>query len=317
MALSKSSRNNAKTASRAAFCAVIASFGAASVFSGDALAQIRPKKTPAKPQGQAASQGQGQVQGWSVRTGGGFLYTPAYLGADEYQSALLPDLNITIGDRFFASVQEGIGYRVINDSQFSAGPIARPAFGRPEDGGNPFRIAGDRSDDLRGLGEINTGLELGGFAKYRFGRGVGGRAGSFRADAEVRQAVGGHEGLVADVRLSYANMTTAFKKPVLFNVGPQATFADGVFMNAFFGVDAGQSAASGLDVYDAPGGRVSYGARASAVALLTPRISSTFLVGYDRIGDNAGDGPLIRERGTRDQFISGVFLSYTFGRPNR
>jgi len=245
------------------------------------------------------------ADGWSLRTGGGLLFTPAYLGADDYQLAALPDIKIAYGDRFFASVQDGIGYRVIKAGGLSLGPIARPGFGRPESGANPFRIAGPRTDDLRGLGEIASTVEFGGFARYT--------AGAFSAQIEGRQAVSGHDGFVGDVDLSYTTVTRALGKTAIVSVGPSARFGDAVHNGAFFGVDAAQSAASGLPVYNPDGGLVSYGLGATSVVMLNRRVAATFLASYTRVAGEAADAPLVTERGTRNQFVSGIFLSYTWG----
>ena len=37
------------------------------------------------------------------------------------------------------------------------------------------------------------------------------------------------------------------------------------------------------------------------------------LSGDDRLGGDAADAPLVTQRGTRNQFVTGLFLSYTWG----
>lgn len=263
--------------------------------------QTAPQQTA---QAAAAQRRMPPQPSWTLRTGAGVLLTPAFLGADEYQVGLFPDVKLTIGQRFFASVQDGIGYRLIKTPNFSAGPLARPNFGRPENGENPFRLAGDVSDDLIGLGEIESTFEFGGFAQYRSGK--------YSVLGEVRQAVSGHEGLAASLRATYGNQTMAFKKPFIYSVGPNLTFGDGTFTNAFFGVTQTQSTASGLPVYDAGGGLVSAGANASGTLLLNRNVSMTLLASYNRLTGDVADAPLVAERGARDQFVTGVFLSYTW-----
>lgn len=109
-----------------------------------------------------AAQAPEKAQGWSFTVGAGLVYAPAYVGADNYQLNALPNITINYADRFFASVKDGVGYDVINRSGWRIGPIARYKFGRKEDQDNPFRIAGEKSNDLRGLGDIDGTLELGG-----------------------------------------------------------------------------------------------------------------------------------------------------------
>ena len=61
--------------------------------------------------------------GWGLIVGAGALHSPTYEGDDESRLSILPNIQVSYGDRFFASVQEGIGYRVIKDPGIEAGPI--------------------------------------------------------------------------------------------------------------------------------------------------------------------------------------------------
>jgi outer membrane protein len=124
--------------------------------------------------------------GWGLIVGAGALHSPTYEGDDESRLSILPNIQVSYGDRFFASVQEGIGYRVIKDPGIEAGPIMRVKFSRDEDGDQAFAINGDDTTDLIGLGDVDTSIELGGFLAYEIG--------PVTFSAEARQAVTGHEG---------------------------------------------------------------------------------------------------------------------------
>ncbi len=73
-------------------------------------------------------------EGWRVNVGAGGLYAPSYDGDDDYRLSVLPSIQINYGDTFFASVENGVGYRWINGETFRAGPIARVQLSRKEDG---------------------------------------------------------------------------------------------------------------------------------------------------------------------------------------
>ena len=107
--------------------------------------------------------------GWSLTIGAGTLHAPAYEGDDETRLSLLPNIQVAYGDRFFASVQEGVGYKLVNDGDLVAGPIARIRFSRDEDGDQPFAVSGEDTRDLAGLGDVGASVELGGFLNYRAG----------------------------------------------------------------------------------------------------------------------------------------------------
>ena len=65
------------------------------------------------------------------------------------------------------------------------------------------------------------------------------------------------------------------------------------------GVDAGQSAASGLDEFDANGGVLSYGVGSSVVVPFNDRISAVSFARYQRLVGDAADSSLVEDRGLR------------------
>ena len=125
-------------------------------------------------------------EGWGLTLGAGALTAPTSEGDDSYRVSILPNIQVTYGDDFFASVQEGVGYRFINEDTLRVGPIGRLKFSRGEDGDQPFAVTGEDTTDLRGLGEVDTTFELGGFVEYEIG--------GVTLGAEARKAVSGHDG---------------------------------------------------------------------------------------------------------------------------
>ncbi len=242
--------------------------------------------------------------GWSVMVGAGSLISPTYEGDDDYRISVLPNVQVSYGDVFFASVQEGVGYRIINTDALRAGPIARIRFSRDEDGDQPFAVSGDDTNDLVGLGDVGTSIELGGFVDYELG--------DITLSAEVRQAASGHEGLVADIGARWSGRSMAFGPPVIWSIGPRVRLVDETFNAAYFGVTPTQSASSGLPVYNADGGLHSYGLGATAILPLDSdgRWTAVGFAGYDRLMDDAADSPLVQLRGDEGQATIGLFVSY-------
>lgn len=247
-----------------------------------------------------------QSDGWAVTVGAGTLYSPTYEGDDDYNLKLLPNVQLRYGNRFFASVQEGAGYNLVNNEKLRAGPIARVRFSRDESGDQTFAISGGETDDLRGLGDVDTSIELGGFVEYELG--------AMTLGAEVRQAVSGHDGLVADIGARWRGVSTAFGPPLIWSAGPRLRLVDDPYTAAYFGVTPGQAVASGLPEYEAGGGLHSYGVGATAILPLSRdgAWSAVFLAGYDKLSGDAADAPLVQLRGDEDQATFGVFVSYTF-----
>ena len=251
-----------------------------------------------------AAEAQSQGQTWSLTAGAAMIYAPAYLGANNYQLSAFPSLQLRYGDSFFASLEEGVGYNLVNGGGWKAGPIARYDFGRREDESSPFRIAGKRSGDLRGLGDVDGAVELGGFAGYS--------EGPWSAKAEVRHGVNGYAGVVGDLEAKYTARTSAFGSGLIISAGPRLKFAGSKYTTAYFGIDAGQSLRSGLSRYAPGGGILSYGAGGAVIAPLEDRLSLVVFAGYDRLADGAANSPLVKVKGTPNQAIMGVSLGYAF-----
>lgn len=252
----------------------------------------------------ATAQGRPVNNGWGLNLGAGGLVGPTYEGDDTYRLSLLPNIQVTYGDRFFGSVQEGVGYRLINSATLRAGPIGRIRFSRDADGNQAFATTGDDTTDLVGLGDVNTSIEIGGFVEYQIGQ--------VTLGAEARQAVNGHEGLVGDLNARWSGRTALIGPPIFWSIGPRAKLVDDSFNTAYFGVTSTQSGASGLPVFEAKGGLYSYGMGATAIMPLDRdnRWTAVVFAGYDRLTGDVANSPLVQLRGSEDQATVGLFVSY-------
>lgn len=248
--------------------------------------------------------GGNKQHGWNVSAGGGFIAAPSYLGDDEYQFMAVPNIRVTYDDKFFASIQDGAGYNIVNNENWRIGPLVRYDFGRDEDGDSTFRIGGEDTDDLRGLGDVDGTAELGAFIEYKMQ--------PLYAKVEILQGVGGHEGMTGTASLQYKGRTQLQQKAILYALGPKIKFADSNYHQAYFGVNADQSLASGLSKYDADSGLLSYGIGASVIMPITDQTSSVFFMSYERLGEEAANSSLVEQRGSEDQGMAGLFINYTF-----
>lgn len=242
---------------------------------------------------------------WNFTMEAGVLDAPAFVGSKDYQLIVFPNLKFEYKDKFFASVGEGVGYNVINSNGWRVGPIAKYAFQRQENGKNPFRVAGKASTALRGLGDVDATLELGGFVEYSYE--------PFTYKVELRQGVDGHEGMIGETSLNYTGSIDRFGPPIFYAFGPRATFADSNYNNAYFGITQTQSTNSGLSRYSADAGLVSYGVGGFVSLPVSDSVSVSAFGGYDRLGNQVADSPLIKQRGSENQFVSGLSVSYQFG----
>lgn len=238
---------------------------------------------------------------WSVSLGIASFSAPGWLGDDNYRTGLAPSLDVGYKGRVFASTTEGIGANLVRHGGWRAGPVLAYHPGRQEDGSEPFFVDDDDSTDLVGLGDVDATPEIGGFVEYA--------TGSFLANVAVRQGLDGHEGLVGEGALEWTGAASVGGAPFSFAVGPALVVGDADYVGAFFGIDAAQSAASGLSVHDAGGGLVSYGLHGSVVVPLTSRVSLIGFGAYDVLGEEPGDSPLVEAHGSDEQGLLGVSVA--------
>ena len=257
----------------------------------------------ATPMGVGLARGAPPAQGWTLSIGAAALFSPVWNGSRTMALSIVPDLRVNYNDTLFASIPDGLGWNAINADGWKAGPIAKIRFGRNENtGGSPFLLVGE-STALRGMGDVRVAGEVGGFAEKRFGA-----KRQWRARAELRKGFGGHRGVVGDVSMAYL----ARSGRTMISVGPRATFASANYLQTYFGVNDLQAQRTGLATYRADGGLVSYGLSAALIRPLGRRRAVTVFSQLDRLGGEAGQSSLIRERGQRTQFTLGVSYSVRF-----
>jgi outer membrane protein len=197
------------------------------------------------------------------------------------------------GDNFeFESQDDSFGVTLFETNGLSIGPV--------------IDFVGKRTPEKLGaaLPKVGMAVELGGFVQQQFGE-------NFRIHGEVRQAVSGHDGLVAQLG---ADVILRDGDEWLFSVGPRVKWAGGKYHDAYYSVTPADALATGLPVYDANGGIHSAGVLAGAEMQFTPQWGIATYAGYERVVGSAGDSPVVRQFGSRNQISAGAALTFTFGR---
>ncbi len=261
-------------------------FAAAAVFSllaRAALAQDAPAAAPPPD------------KGWRLDVGAGVLAYPVFPGARADRVQPIPSIELHYGERFFASIREGVGYNLVRWKGLKAGPVANFAFPRHE------------SDDraaLSGLGDVPFTLEAGGFVRYDLGQ-------IADAKVEVRKGVNGHNGLIVDAAIDL-NAPPLAGQRLFLSLGPRLSLYDQRYAQAYYGVTPLQAAQSGYAAFR-PGGGYQLGVAAAGVYLASPRIALTTFGQYGRLMGDIANAPIVRGRyGARDQFTAGGSVTYRF-----
>jgi outer membrane protein len=193
----------------------------------------------------------------------------------------------------FRGPRDGVGIGLVGDSTFQVGPVGKL------DGP---RLTKFDPPALQGLGDIPWALELGVFAEYW-------AVPWLRTRAEVRQGFGGHHGVVSDV---FVDAVIPVGARWTVSGGPRVTLVSTAANSRYFGIDAAQSAASGLPLFDAKGGVQSYGAGTQVRYFWTPQFATHVFLEYERLTGDAGGSPLVTQRGTPDQLTFGFGATTSF-----
>jgi outer membrane scaffolding protein for murein synthesis (MipA/OmpV family) len=238
----------------------------------------------------------------NIRLGVGPSISPHYEGDNNYDVSVIPAVSLRWRDIVevnnnevriiaFNKLYSGDAGNV-GGGNLRVGPTVSIDFGRDE----------DRSPDLRGLGNVDTSLELGAFIAYTEGR--------MRLRARARHdVIDGHGGGTLRLDAAYTVFQAA---PVALGVNVSSTWATGNYMRSYFGVSPAQSAASGLPVFDPGAGFKDVGAEVNANYIFASQWAIVANAGYKRLIGAAADSPLVRQRGSANQLAFQTFLVYSF-----
>ncbi|MGD9343170.1 MAG: MipA/OmpV family protein [Desulfuromonadales bacterium] len=225
---------------------------------------------------------------WSLTIGVSGGVSPDYEGSNDYESGFGPNFIVTWRDTIFYR-GNSLGVNIIRQKNLKAGLIAARSAKRKE----------DDNDKLEGLGDIDGGIEVGGFVSYKNK--------PWRFKAEARQEVdSGHEGALLELSVG---TDLPLAKPLVF-VELGTTLVDDDYMESFFSVDSQQSADSGLKKYNADAGIKDVNLSISAGYPLSDRWRIAAMVEYKRLLGDAADSPIVDDK---NQFVAGLGLTYRMG----
>ena len=228
------------------------------------------------------------------RVGAGAQIVPRFPGSNEVGPSPYPDFAIARGSEpfVFESPDEAFGFTVVRAGGVEFGPAIT------------FQGKRRRADMPVPMDEVGFSLETGGFAHLYVTPDI-------RVRAEARYGVTGHRGWVGSLGADYVIRDG---DKYVFSIGPRVNLSDRGYQMAYFGVNPGEAARTGLPAYRPRGGVHSAGAIAGALYSLGGRWGAVSYVRYDRLAGDAADSPFIKSYGSRDQVSGGIGLTYTFGK---
>ena len=231
---------------------------------------------------------------WTVTVGAGGEIKPDFEGSKRYMVGPVPIFSIhrAGSPERFHGPRDNAGIALFEYDGFFAGPVGKFVMARTASSDNT----------LKGLGDVNAAVELGGFAEYF-------PVDWFRTRVEVRQGFGGHHGVVADFS---GDFIVPLSERWTLSGGPRFTLENTAATAPYFGITPAQAMASGLPVFNAKGGAHSTGAGAQVRYQINPQWEVHSYVEYQHLLGAAAASPLVKQRGSPDGVTAGLGGSYSF-----
>ena len=236
---------------------------------------------------------------WDVTVGAGFRYGPAYESGRSYRGQPVPYLDaewydINGHERSFFSTEDGVGVDLLSTEHWKIGPYL---YWRPG------RRASD-SGALNGLDDSHNSLQAGAFVEYDPND-------CCDVFLKARRDVGGTD------HGSFVDLGGEINAPIapahwFAGVKLSTTWANKPGLQPLFGITPSQSARTDLPVYSPTHGFKDVELQPSVTYQFDDHWATQTFMTYERLLDTVTDSPLVRERGTADQFSAGLLLLYHF-----
>lgn len=225
---------------------------------------------------------------------GGVAYGPDYEGADDYELSLVPYIELSAFDGLASISLDGAEAFLPLGDDVAIGVGLSYDGGRDEDDNDALDGLGDIDDSVIGsisaiavLGETQFGLT--------FSHSLGGDVEGYIIDLTL-----GHEIEVIEDR---------FKIELKVDV----TWASQDHLDTYFGIDADQAEASGLDETDVDAGFKNAGVGITGNYYLTDWLGLGLGVEYQRLLGDAADSPIVADEGSPNQLSALAYVAVEFG----
>jgi len=231
---------------------------------------------------------------WYLTVGAAAITAPRYEGARKHLFSVEPMISFGRAgpEARFSSRNDNISIGFFDTGAFRAGATGKIVMPRDE---------GD-SPDLAGLDPVRFGAEVGGFVEVY-------PTDWLRLRGELRRGIRAHDGIVGDVA---ADAFIDVAPTVRISGGPRLSFATAEYFDAYYGVDAAESVASGLSVYEPGSGLRAVGAGGAVTWNATDKVTTSLFGEYSRLMGPAAASSLVNERGSRNQLMFGLSATYRF-----
>ncbi|HEY6241251.1 MAG TPA: MipA/OmpV family protein [Burkholderiales bacterium] len=233
---------------------------------------------------------------WRVSLGVGLDSVPKFPGADSQKLIVLPFVGATYGPFFFGAYPgtaslAGIGVNLYRDSHWRLAAALSAGLAERKESDDPR---------LQGLGDVNRTVSAGAAVAYT-------QDWFLLSASALTDILNRGQGTL--VHFNALGRYRFSERLTLFG-GPGLAWADGRYTQTFFGVNAQQSAASGLPEFETHPGLNSVRFALGASYRLTSRWNAGLFGSIARLEGDAASSPITESRLQR--FV-GAVVSYRFG----
>ena len=233
------------------------------------------------------------VQAADITFGLGAGAAPDYEGSDDYMPIPFGSFSVRWDNHMSIGFGgDGLRANLLPSPTFRAGPLMQFIFERD-----------DVEDEVvKKLKPVDHAFMAGGFVGFEWSR--------FRAGLEASaDMAGSNDGFLLKATSGYSLVRTS---TWMVSVDASATFADEKYMDAYFSIDAEDSARSGLDRFEAEAGIKDASFGLSVLYSPFERWSILTALGYTRLLGDAADSPVTDDRGDPNQVFGGLAVVYRF-----
>ncbi len=250
----------------------------------------------------AAQTGSSREVKWTI--GAGVGVAPDFEGSEDYGPVPLINLRAAMGD-FYVQLRPStvralqLRANLVPGGMFQAGPLLN--F-RPERGD----VDNNRVDNMQ---DVDAAFEIGAFVAYILSLGDDPRAAlelNFEFAADVSDE---HEGWLFQPGV---DLSMPLSQSFVFLSRVFTTYATEDYMDTYFGVDAADSARSGVSQFDADAGLKDIGIQIGLGYDLTKSWRFGVNASWTRLLDDAEDSPIVDKEGNENQFFAGLQVNFRF-----
>ena len=225
------------------------------------------------------------------KVGLGFGFAPDYEGSDDSQG--IPMLMLKgkyDSGRSFTLMGTNLRVNLVPSSQYSFGPVVNYRQGRDD----------VENDQVYAMKDIDDALELGLYGMIDVNNFMLGA--EFLADVSDE-----HDGMLGKVSVGYR-----WKAASSLTIIPMvySTYADGDYMDTYFGINAGNRGTSTLPNYEADSGFKDVGITLSADYAFSEQWGLSGLLAYSALLNDAKDSPIVDDEGDDKQVTLGLMGTY-------